>query len=1041
MAIGQTVSLADGEWSSQTTQTYLPMLARGQIYAFKPNGKAIAWYDGDSTVDALRVLDSSVSIDVVVKVRDTKPFTTEQGDASYEIVPSTGVQYRVGGNGNNGSAFTAGTTSVTVPNYDLTIKQTWDGTFKEIGATITYDNIASRVKNVDGVTYTLIDAITAMGEGQITIGALGASYQYNKDGETYKQRAPWDLAGISVVKNYTVDGEEKSYTVFTWGDYSENAANWENNLKGESLYGTVTTESSVPVSVGTTKHPLGKTLLAGEYTLTGLKVGGTELTVDVLADGVKVGTSTLNADNTKAIFYIDDEVYVDELELVWNTSASSSCLYTNGVKLKYEKYAVSMNDASDWTGVSTVNEDYVTTTLMGGGYGLASIKTYDPANAANSICTPGTAYKFYIEARQTAGNTDTYKMGIGMSPNGFSAGRFYYKDFTVKDTWTIVSDTFTIPADVTTVEVIKIIPAVNSSAVLTNWDLRGIKIVEAANENNVVYTLGCYDASLEPSEWVFPLSGANAKQKYVHAEYNEANLSSGSASYDLGEITLAPGLYQFSGNFWTSAGTVDFSAAVSGIKMSVDSEGATKASVGTSKTPLEFRIKLEEETTVDEITLALAGAAGGSLCFTDVKFECVALIGSTNLDRGDWLAENGDATAWTTDNGTITSNIDKWWNFANLNSGTRLQTMFDAKFTDYPNDRFTGYVIMRHNGEEGTTVNMTYRHGAGGFERDKNITTEWAEYSFNTGGMYNSTTGKPFGSTEQHNTVFLQPTSGTADVDVRGIKIVKTNAKDSSIKEVVYAWGEYADDYSAHPTLGDAKATFIDESTVKLTGAKTGSVFTLDLAGKNIYLPVGTYLIRADVKSEVEQTVTFSAKTVDGIAVSEAVSVDLPDSTKALLPNVERETSLADISFAVSGSDAIFVKNVSIISGGTDISLPNAADGWSSGVEYVDENYVTAKLLGGGYGLSAIKLYDPDNVAGSIATPGTTYKYYVNIRRSAADISNNTQLLVVVSPSGFQASNIHLQYYTTSAAWKEYSGSFTIPADGATKEIMKIVAN
>ena len=1043
LAIGETVSLADDDWSGMTPQTYLPMLARGQIYAFKPDGKAMVWYDGDSTVDALRVLDESVSIDVVVKVRDTEPYTTDQGSTYYEIATSTGVQYRVGGNGNSGTPFTVDGTSVTVSNYDLGIKQTWDGTFKEIGANIAYDNLASKTAVSGGVTYTLIDAITAVGEGQITIGALGASYQYEKDGETYKQRAPWDLAGISVVKNYTVDGEEKSYTVFAWGDYSENQANWENNLKGESLYSTITSESYVPVSVGTTSYTLGKTLAAGEYSLSGFKVGGGELDVEVLADGARVGTVTLNGEDGKITFYIEDEIYVDELTLKWNASASATNLFVNGAKLKYEKYAVAMDNAAKWTGASNVSEDYVTTTLMGGGYGLAAIKIYDPADAANSLCTPGTAYKFYIDVRRTAGNTDIYQMSIGMSPNGYSADRFYTKNFKVNDAWATISDTFTIPADVTTVEVIKIVQTATASSTLTDWDFRGIKIVEAANEDNIVYALGCYDTSLSPEEWVFPLHGSNAKQKYVHDEYISANLAADSAVYDLGQITLAPGLYQLSGDFFASAGTVDFSAYASGVKMTVGAAESTTATVGTAKSSIEFRLKIEEETTVDEITLALAGTAGGKLCFSNLKFECVALIGHTNLDRGDWLTENGSVDAWSTDDGTISSNIDKWWNFANLNANTRLQTTFDAKFTDYPNDRFTGYVIMRHNGEPGTTVNMTYRHGAGGFERKKDITTEWAEYTFNTGGMYNSNTGLPFGTTEQHNTVFLQPTAGTADVDIRGIKIVKTNAADSSIKEVVYAWGEYANDYTAHPTLGDAKARFFDESTVKLTPANGGSTFKCDVSGKNVYLPAGTYLIRADIKSATtEQEVTFSASTVDGISASSVVSVDIPASPKSILLTVDKDTSLADIEFEVHGSDTILVNNISIIKGGTDISIPNtSAKGWSDGVEYVDEEYVTATLLGGGYGLSEIKLYDPDNASGSIATPGTTYKYYVNIRRSAADISNTTQLLVVVSPSGYQADNIHLKYHTTSAEWAEYSGTFTIPADGTPKETMKIVPN
>ncbi len=1064
LAVGDAVELENGEWSGAATRSYLPIFLRGQIYGIGPashkKNSGIWLYDASSSIEGVNTLDETVSFEIRVKLRDTEQYLESLGGNNV-IKHATGLQFSFGtDNCNSATVFS----DVDINNdgvadrynrYYVTDKATWDGTFKEIVRTVTYEELKNNVTT--GSTYNptndtnlnLAAGMLRKGKALLSIGASGINYQYsgtNAAGEsaTLYDYAPIDLMGISVVKHYSVTDEEtgdiinKSYTLYSWGSYSDGV--WDTAEVGAYQPGELKSDNAVSVANGSTTYTLNKTLAPGKYVVKGnFSTDTGSITLQASSDGFASSnvTVTTSGASDEMIFSLDTETYVEDLTLSWEGDTANE-LYFSDVELEYASYAVVLNDMDKWTNAYEKSEQYVHVNLRGGGYGFAPIQIYDPA-AESSPCELGVEYKYYIEVRRSAGCTDTYKLGVGISPNGYSTGRFHYLNHTVNDTWTTISSSFTIPTDVTTVEVIKIVQT-GADSTFTDWDVRGIKVVEAANEDNVVVTLGCYDTALSPSEWYFPLTGSDSTQNFVSDEYVCADISEGTAEYDLGGMTLAPGIYRLSGNFAANAGQATIGASLDGINMTAEDDNATSVTVGTDITPVSFTLILEDEADASALVLDLGAASGNAtaLKLSDVELERIATIGeAVNVIRGSAIGENGNASNWVSADGDIEANIHKWYNFPSFGSGY-YQASFDAKYDEeLHSDTYATYITMKHNGEEGSTVKIQFRQGPSGFERYNDITTEWAEYKFNTGGFCNATTGYIYGNRDG---LWFRPiaddkkTTIQADVDISGVKTVKNG------KEIVYAWGVYADDYSAPPTTGNPTANFVDASSVKLTGADGGSEFTYDMSNGGILLPAGTYLIRADVKSEsASQTVTFGATTASGDAASASVAVGVDTASVGVKLTVASATVLTGITLAVEGSEPIYVSNMSIAASADSLNIPNDSDeGWT-GVEYVNEDYVTTTLRGGGYALSAIPLYDPANVEGSNCELGVEYKYYINMRYSAGN-TDGYIINVGMSPNGYSTGRFHLATYTPKYEWTEFSNTFTIPTYVTTIEVMKIMS-
>ncbi len=1125
IALGDAATLEGEGWSGATVQPYLPIFMRGQIYGIRPASHSKSYgiwlYDASSDVEGVNTFDETVSFDIKVTLRDTEPFLESLGGNNV-IKHANGLQFSVGtDNANSGTVFT----DIDINNdgvndrydrYSVTNKVTWDGSFKEITRTITYEDLVNHVtsasNNPTGDTnLNLYEGILRKGKGLLSIGANGISYQYsgtNAAGEavTLYDYAPVDIMGISVVKNYAAVNEatgesvNKAYTLYSWGSYSD--GNWDPKEVVGNFYGELSEETYVDVANETTSYMLDTTLAPGKYRVSGtFCTDAGELSLKALSDGfdsnrVSVGTEATSCD---MVFSVDTETYVEELTLAWSGDGTATKLYLSDIELEYVSDAVMLNDLDRWTGAQLSDNTYAEVWVRGGGYGTgdkalnpsngftgtASIPVYKP-DGSGAITDTTVGYTLEVVAKyidvkdvqnsllsygnkNTAANANAIALHVmdtlagstalqGWGDTGNDANSDGAKDSialaVTNDSLVTYTYDFKITNTTRTYNWIFYVGNVDTatgkytplkSTEYAPVGVSGVRVYQTDAPDNVVYTWGTF-ADESESQWSD--ISRNYSQSVIYDENAgscfTASISDGAASYSY-EKTLTPGIYKLSGDFSADADTLVLDASADDIKMTVGATEDTSIVIDTEKSALSFILTLTEETDISELVLNLGKSASSNasaLKFENVEFERIAAIGAAlNLDRGAWIAENGSVENWVSEDGYIEESVDKWWNFATLSSSARIETSFDAQFTDYPNDRFTGYVIARHNGDADTTVRMRYRQGASGFERYANITTEWAEYKFNTGGMYNSDTGKTFGTTAQHNYFFLQPDSGMADVDIQGIKIVKTNAADSSIKETVYAWGVYADDWSAPPTSGTPSASFVDDSSVKLTGAKSGATFTYDISDAGILLPVGTYLIRADVKSENgAQIVGFSATAASGESATADVALDTDKSTVGVTLTVGAPTALTGITLDVAGSDPICVNNVSIVKGVGSVTVPSGStEGWT-GVEYVNEDYVTTTLLGGGYGLTAIKLYDPSSAANSVCELGKEYKYYINVRTSRGN-TDKYALQVGMSPNGYSAGRFHFKAYTPTSEWNEFSSVFTIPSDVTTVEVVKIVTS
>ena len=604
---------------------------------------------------------------------------------------------------------------------------------------------------------------------------------------------------------------------------------------------------------------------------------------------------------------------------------------------KGDKIAIP-NTPDNWTGVADFDDSFASAWIRDGGYNTFMVQLYKPGDSTNLVAA-GTQYTAKIAVRtpdatfaasKPAANVNSaatvnymiHSQGWGSGYLGIS----YINAASLTATPTEYPINFTVPTGTDKTWHLRLHTNGGDGSKYAPLGISGIIVYETANESNVVYSWGKYSNG----NWA---TIASHGQTYHEIEYLGADVTAAtSATYDIADTKLLPGVYQLTGTFSTDADSVVLTAKANDVAMVVGSTTATSATIDTTATAVTYTLTIEDE--MDLSTLGLEWTVNGAatkLKLTDLAFECVDLIGASSnssLKRGTAIADNTSVAFWTTDDGDVDFTVDKWWNFPEFGRGY-INVSFDAQYINEATDAYTAYIIMKHNNEDpASTVRMKYRHGVSGFERYANITADWAEYTINTGGFWNAGGNAPWGgysasAVASRNSFFLTTNSGTANIDIRGIKIVKNAGTPD--ETVVYAWGDYNGNYAMPSTSGAPSATLNDMSALTLTPDADGSTFTYNAASKNITLPRGTYVVSGNFAAESgTQTVQLSASAANGtVAIGEEFTVSEAYTPVTVEIEVEEATTLADISVILGADVAVFAKDLTIAQKGEKFTAPN----------------------------------------------------------------------------------------------------------------------
>ena len=616
------------------------------------------------------------------------------------------------------------------------------------------------------------------------------------------------------------------------------------------------------------------------------------------------------------------------------------------------------NTADNWTGIAAYDDSFASTWIRGGGEQSVLINLYKPG-ATDNIAKAGTKYTAKIALRTADATFEATKVPPPPSSDKTvvsTPGTVYYmihyrgygSDYlagawksinaaTLTATPSEYTINFTVPSDTDKTWGLRLVDSRGSNLAYSPVGISGVIIYEYADPSKVAYSWGTYSVDSANKDW--SLLNVKQTQEYHENVYLGADVvANTSATYDAEDVTLLPGVYQFTGKFATDAGNVSLSAKVNDTAMNIGATTATEATVDTNATTLTYTLTLDAETTLSTLGLAWNATGANKLKLSDLEFKCVEVIGAAapnaSIKRGTAIASNTSVAFWNSEDGNVNFNEDKWINYPTFGRGY-ISVNFDAQYTgaDQATATYKAYVTMKHNGEDSDTVIVKYRHGPSGMERYFYPTTEWAEYEINTGGLWNAAGGKPWGSEASNNSFFMYPVvaanssaaAAPTDIDFRGIKVVKNPG--TANETVVYATGIYAEnDFSNLTYSGNPAATLVDLSALVLTPDADGSVFAYDASSKDIALAPGKYVVSGNfAAASGEQTVKLGAYTADGAVgvIGDEFTVGTDYTAVTVEIDVEAATTLSDISVILGADVAVNVQNLSIMKKGADFNMPN----------------------------------------------------------------------------------------------------------------------
>ena len=446
-----------------------------------------------------------------------------------------------------------------------------------------------------------------------------------------------------------------------------------------------------------------------------------------------------------------------------------------------------------------------------------------------------------------------------------------------------------------------------------------------------------YDA-----KWGTHLFSDKGVYKYTAKEWMVASVASGGATYDIDDITLLPGVYQFTGAFFTDADTASIGVKANGTAMNVGITEATVATVADGETELDFTLTISEETTLSSLAFTWSkdsSSAATEIRFKDFEFSCVDLVDAAgandNILRGVTVMRADSVAFWSADDEDASIVVDDSKNYVQCRlqgAGAGFERITVYKATDPDNSILKLDTMYK--------IAIKLRHNEANEYTDKAMETVIYVDGSKYKSFYNTIPTGDGWTLIEHTfslpaTVNSQVTLGIfpncsaqewVDWDFRGIMIYEAD----NTKNIPLAYGEY--DKSISPIEwsfpirnGANQKSYCDLTEFLLVPASGGTDFTYNAAYKNICLDPGTYVVSGTFGASAgEQTVKLTARAEDGtVALSETVTVGSAKSPIEVELVLENRTRLSDITVSVGDGESVCIGDITIAVKKEKFTAPN----------------------------------------------------------------------------------------------------------------------
>ncbi len=596
-----------------------------------------------------------------------------------------------------------------------------------------------------------------------------------------------------------------------------------------------------------------------------------------------------------------------------------------------DSITIPTDSADGWTGVSYVKDKYATFSLQNTS-GFSVMTLYTKASGDTDICQPGQTYTVSIDVKVNPSFViPEDQPGISVVVNNVGAWEIWSRLTNYE--WRNFTKNFTIPASPAGDVTMTLWPLRATGRV--TWDFRNITITDS--NGNIV--LGYGEAT---DNWSFPVRKTG---DFIGVTDNSglcADLTSTTASYDVEDVKLLPGVYQLTGTFNTDADEASLGVKLGDSAMTVGATADTTATVGATAEEITYTLTVSEETTLSAINFDFGKdttSAATKLMLASLKLTCVELTTSTtnaSIKRGTAIAKGDSIAFWSSDTGTV--EVDGSRNYVECSAkggGNNFLTtvLYDPADPDNsictPGTKYeiTVNAIQSENNPidaSKTKVGMIVGGTKNYLDWYPVIPTDWADAPL----VKDFTIAATEAATVQLK--FMVPPGICSDreriyLNFRGIKIV-----DKVSGEVVFARGEYDE------SLAPDEWTFINRasderhytnfSELLLTpDAANGSTFTYDATNKDIALTPGEYTVTATVyAADGAQTVKLKAKAANGDnATGTAYGVGTSPTTVKMTFEVTEATKLSEVSLIVDGGSAIYLTDLKIAEKGPEFAAPN----------------------------------------------------------------------------------------------------------------------
>ncbi len=551
---------------------------------------------------------------------------------------------------------------------------------------------------------------------------------------------------------------------------------------------------------------------------------------------------------------------------------------------------------------------------------------------------------------------------------------------------------FTAPSTVDTAELHYYMPRYSSPAVI---DISRFAVEKYDSASDTWSTVKEWVASVAYDvKWGSHIFSANGTYSYVYKEWMEASVDSATATYDIDDVKLLPGVYEFTGTFFTDAGSASVGVKVNDTAMTVGVTDATVTAVSDEETAVKFSLTVTEETTLSALTFDWSkdtSSEAAEIRFKNLGFACVELIGdskaTSNIQRGVTVARADSIAFWSADDVDADIVIDDSKNYAycrlqGQGAGFKHIELYSTSLCEL-GKMYTIVVKVRQSelctnpGKAMETV--IYVDGTKYTSFYSNIPTsgEWCEfkYTFSFPDTVNSTA-----------TLAIFPnTRDWVEWDFRGIAMYETENPDN----VVLAYGEY--DKTVTPAFW--KFPIRNSSNLKVYGNLTefmlvpaagGTDFTYDASAKEIWLDPGTYVVSGTFgATEGEQSVKLIATAEnDSIAIGETVTVGTAKSPATVELAVESRTKLSSITVSVGDGAAVAIGNITIVAKREKFTAPNV--GIMMALLLKKRGFVYTNIIADATTEEGLEIWDiPEGATLTINDDGKPYLSMSNITKSS----------------------------------------------------------